>query len=130
MLEIDAADETYSFARIGLLSAIVPLLGIVNACLPVLAPVIRVIFKRSTNTPSTKDDYSGYWTRKGFSRRSMRLEDLELPLVKVNQSTAYASHVRPSLSHESHEHRIHVTSEFGVSPLSAQTDFNVTPCTL
>lgn len=40
-MELDVSDPTYIFSTIGLLSSLVPLLGIVNASLPVLAPALK-----------------------------------------------------------------------------------------
>lgn len=41
MLALDANDITYSFAPLALIAAIVPLLGIINACLPTMRPALE-----------------------------------------------------------------------------------------
>jgi hypothetical protein len=46
--ELDPADITYTFSKIALLSSLVPLLGIINANLPISAPVFQKVFKISS----------------------------------------------------------------------------------
>ncbi|RYO82163.1 hypothetical protein DL764_009648 [Monosporascus ibericus] len=83
MLEIDTTDPTFSISRIALLSAVVPLLGIVNANLPITAPAMKVVFK---SWPLYSTMKSSIKTTSGSGRHFERLNEPEFPLVKVNGS--------------------------------------------
>ncbi|KAI1373507.1 hypothetical protein F4677DRAFT_455936 [Hypoxylon crocopeplum] len=62
--DLDPSDITYTFSKIALLSSLVPLLGIINANLPIMAPAFKKMFdssllsstlKRSDNTGSSSN---------------------------------------------------------------------------
>ncbi|KAI5924943.1 hypothetical protein F4810DRAFT_662045 [Camillea tinctor] len=77
---LDPLDITYTFSEIALLSSLVPLLGIINACLPVLAPAFKRIFNSSLLSSTVKkSDNTG-----SSSNKFHRLNEPELPLVNMN----------------------------------------------
>ncbi|KAJ5363618.1 uncharacterized protein N7496_009331 [Penicillium cataractarum] len=84
--DLDPEDPTYGSARKSLFTSVVPLLGIIAACLPILPPAIQRVFGASLFS-STADGIatspvsSGYWKTTVLSKRQM--EELEIPLVTV-----------------------------------------------
>ena len=102
MLELDTDDATYGISPITLLSALVPLLGFINANLPVLPPVLRKLFTSfaavwSSAAPSSGSDGYGYVKKPAGnnitigSARSRPFERLheehgaEIPLVSLDR---------------------------------------------
>jgi len=83
MLELDEADPTYSASRMGLFSAIVPLLGIVNACLPILPPAFKKIFNSYTMSSTVKQSVN---TRGSDGHQFKRLGEPEFSLVDIKGS--------------------------------------------
>ncbi|KAF3393799.1 hypothetical protein F1880_004776 [Penicillium rolfsii] len=84
--DLDAEASTYGSARISFLSSMVPLLGIITACLPTLTPAIQRIFGTSmlSSTPdsiSTSPVLPGYWKTTILSHA--QTDDPELPLVTL-----------------------------------------------
>lgn len=89
-LDLNPGDPTYDSARKSLLSCVVPLLGIIVACLPILPPVIQTVFRTSifSSTAHKQDPGSmpaGYWKTPASS--TAQIEDPEIPLVSVRQSS-------------------------------------------
>ncbi|KAI1095499.1 hypothetical protein F5B19DRAFT_439749 [Rostrohypoxylon terebratum] len=80
MLQIDPNDRTHSISQIALLSAIVPLLGIINASMPIIPPALRKVFKTSFLTTTLKKMGS----TKSSDRHFERLPESEYPLVNVS----------------------------------------------
>ncbi|KAI1084317.1 hypothetical protein F5B20DRAFT_290990 [Whalleya microplaca] len=80
MLDLDPNDRTYSISQIALLSAIVPLLGIVNASMPIIPPALRKIFKSSFLSTTLKKSVN----TRSSERQFERLPEPEYPLVNVN----------------------------------------------
>lgn len=87
-LFLTSKDSTYGSAPESLVSSVVTLLGIIVACLPVLAPVCQ----RITGTPEctlisevqrSDPASSRYWKATVLSNGQM--EDPEIPLVRVTQ---------------------------------------------
>ncbi|KAI0602869.1 hypothetical protein F4775DRAFT_530956 [Biscogniauxia sp. FL1348] len=79
---LDPLDITFTFSEIALLSSLVPLLGILNANLPVLAPAFKRIFHSSLlSSTMKKSDNTG-----SSSNKFQRLNEPELPLVNMNAS--------------------------------------------
>ncbi|KAJ6135529.1 hypothetical protein N7512_000689 [Penicillium capsulatum] len=85
--DIDLSGLTHDTACNSLLSCIIPLVGIVVACLPTLAPVVQKIFRTSmlssTAGPSSHPVSPGYWKTTVLSGAQM--EEPEIPLVTVTQ---------------------------------------------
>ncbi|KAJ5855039.1 hypothetical protein N7534_007582 [Penicillium rubens] len=86
--DLDPEDPTYSSARKSILSCIVPLLGIIVACLPTLEPAIQRIFGMSASpspvhTSICDPTFAKYWKTTVLSGRG--LEEPEMPLVTLTQ---------------------------------------------
>ncbi|KAI0853708.1 hypothetical protein F5Y00DRAFT_257012 [Daldinia vernicosa] len=87
MLEMDPLDRTYSISQIALFSAIVPLLGIINASMPIIPPALRKISKSSFLSTTIKKLASS----KSSDRHFEILPEPEYPLVNVSGNRgAYA----------------------------------------
>ncbi|KAJ5646060.1 hypothetical protein N7490_002432 [Penicillium lividum] len=87
-LDLNPDDETFGSARKSLLSCIIPLLGIIVACLPIIPPSIQRIFGITMfSSPSDGVTYgyrsSGYY--KSTVILGTHMEDPEIPLVSVRQ---------------------------------------------
>lgn len=143
MLELDASDSTYSISTITLLSALVPLLGFINANLPVLPPVLKKIFRSSLGWSSGggPSSGSGGYNKKSAgnntigSARSHQFERLgeesapEIPLVSFNKHHSRALRgddkvERPPGNQHSTEgaDEIYITRDWEVRSVSAGTD--------
>ncbi|KAI1141493.1 hypothetical protein F5Y05DRAFT_372745 [Hypoxylon sp. FL0543] len=95
MRELDVSDPTYSFSTMGLFSAIVPLLGITTACLPLAAPAFKKITRSSLSLASSMKKS----TRTGNSSRQFaKLAEPGLPLVNLNNSSQ-DTHNTPEANH-------------------------------
>lgn len=86
--DLDPEDPTHSSARKSILSCIVPLLGIIVACLPTLEPAIQRIFRisappHSAHTSIYDPTFARYWKTTVLSGRG--LEEPEMPLVTLTQ---------------------------------------------
>ncbi|KAJ5923971.1 hypothetical protein N7466_008158 [Penicillium verhagenii] len=85
--DLNSDDPTFGSARKSLLSCIVPLLGIIVACLPIISPSIQRIFRtKILSSPSEGATYgyrSSYYKPTVLSGRQM--EEPEIPLVSVMQ---------------------------------------------
>lgn len=94
MNALDLSDATYNLAQIGIFSAIVPLLGIINANLPVITPAMKKLFNSTImDTKHPSGDTSGDslqlrdWDRRGGPHSRVRggefkrLDEPERPLV-------------------------------------------------
>ena len=135
ILEIDASDETYSLPLFGIFAALEPLLGIINACLPVLPPALKKFWNNSAfaSNPSSKS-FPGYFKgsswrpppdrmNHGGSERFQRIDDLEYPLVEVPQRTHRAKASSSSMpgSPISNQREIRVTKGWRIDS-SSDTD--------
>ncbi|KAJ5666780.1 hypothetical protein N7462_011189 [Penicillium macrosclerotiorum] len=82
--KLNPEDPTYGSTRKSLLSSIIPLLGIIVACLPIIPPAIEKL-SGSTLFSSTADGHTpvspGYWKTTVLSGAQM--EEPEIPLVTV-----------------------------------------------
>ncbi|KAI4596893.1 hypothetical protein KJ359_004803 [Pestalotiopsis sp. 9143b] len=78
--DLDPADITYTFSKISLLSSMVPILGIINANLPILGPAFKRIFNSSLLTSTVKK--SNMTTSSASQFR--RIADGEYPLVNID----------------------------------------------
>jgi len=119
MLELDQSDITYSASQMALLSACVPLLGIINANLPILPPAFKRVFNStalSTSFRKTSHHSSSSQSNQFSSTRSRQFERLaepEMPLVhmannsKVDSQLSVPSNLNPDM--------IRVTTEWDVS---------------
>ncbi|RYP81007.1 hypothetical protein DL769_002187 [Monosporascus sp. CRB-8-3] len=76
MLELDYTDPTYTVSNMAVFSAMVPLLGIVNANLPVAPPAIKRMFKSFALVTTIKGSNDTGSSRHGFGR----LTEPEIPL--------------------------------------------------
>jgi hypothetical protein len=89
MLELNQSDITYSASQMALLSACVPLLGIINANLPILPPAFKRVFNStalSTSFRKTSHHSSSSQSNQFSSTRSRQFERLaepEMPLVHM-----------------------------------------------
>ncbi|KAJ5729332.1 uncharacterized protein N7483_003840 [Penicillium malachiteum] len=87
--ELNINDTLYTSARNSLLSCVVPLLGVIVACLPIIPPAIHRIFGTaiflSPSDSMTTYGYraSGYYKTTVLSGTQM--EEPEIPLVSVRQ---------------------------------------------
>ncbi|KAJ5925146.1 hypothetical protein N7454_007785 [Penicillium verhagenii] len=85
--DLNSNDPTFGSARKSILSCIVPLLGIIVACLPIISPSIQRIFRtKILSSPSEGATYgyrSSYYKPTVLSGRQM--EEPEIPLVSVMQ---------------------------------------------
>ncbi|KAJ5519338.1 hypothetical protein N7453_001760 [Penicillium expansum] len=86
--DLDPGDPTHSSAWKSILSCIVPLLGIIVACLPTLGPAIEKIFGISAlpspaHTSIYDPTFAKYWKTTVLSGRG--LEEPEMPLVTFAQ---------------------------------------------
>ncbi|KAF1948944.1 hypothetical protein CC80DRAFT_599299 [Byssothecium circinans] len=92
-VELDFNDLTYGFWRMALFSALVPLLGIISANIPIIPPAFQRIFR--TNVLATQvQSNTGGSSSAGFSKKKggdtfnetefERLSDPEIPLVEVH----------------------------------------------
>jgi hypothetical protein len=101
MNELDLSDATYNLAQIGIFSAIVPLLGIINANLPVMPPAFKKLFKSTMlDTKNPSKDISGSslqlndWNRRGGPNDRVRggdferLDEPETPLVHIRRTSS------------------------------------------
>jgi hypothetical protein len=84
-------DVTFSFWRLGLFSAMVPLLGLVSANVPLCPPAFQKIFRTdalATQARSTLgSNQSPFYKKKGsgFEESQFdRLDDPDIPLVDVH----------------------------------------------
>lgn len=102
--ELDPADITYTFSKIALLSSMVPILGIINANLPILGPAFKHIFNSSLLTTTVKK--STLTTSSGSQFR--RIADGEYPLVNIDAAPSSRS-----------------TYEAGMSGISVIKEFNL-----
>ncbi|KAJ5375668.1 hypothetical protein N7517_007674 [Penicillium concentricum] len=97
--DLDPGDPTHGSVRKSILSCIVPLLGIIVACLPTLEPALQRIFRISAlpspvHTSIYDPTFARYWRTTVLSGR--RLEELEMPLVTVTQPfMAKMGHLAP-----------------------------------
>lgn len=101
MNSLELSDPTYNLAQIGIFSAIVPLLGIANANLPVMPPAFKKMFKStmldtkhpSKDTGNSSSLHSSNWNRRGDAHgrgkggEFERLDEPEIPLTYVSQSS-------------------------------------------
>lgn len=90
-LDLDLApdDPTYGSARKSLLACVIPLVGIIAACLPVLPPAIQrlfgiTMFSSTADEPGPGHVSPGYW--KTLSPSHAHTEEPEIPLVTVTQA--------------------------------------------
>ncbi|GAP85850.1 putative integral membrane protein [Rosellinia necatrix] len=81
--ELDPADITYTFSKIALLSSLVPLLGIINANLPISAPVFQKLFKISLLTTRIKRS-NGTASSDNFQR--LREDEYGLTDIKASRN--------------------------------------------
>lgn len=79
MLELDENNITESASTIAVLASTVPLLGIINANLPILPPAFKKIFNSSALT--TNKSLSSSADRHQFSV----LQEPEMPLVSIQR---------------------------------------------
>jgi len=104
MNELDNNDATYSYAKMAVFSSIVPLLGIINANLPIMRPAFRAIFgTHALETMGPKSygtsEASQSWIRKRTTitrtdgSQFERLEEPQIPLVEVTCSGAKSNDV-------------------------------------
>ncbi|KAJ5598638.1 hypothetical protein N7537_008722 [Penicillium hordei] len=118
--DLDPKDSTYGSARKSILSCIVPLLGIIVACLPTLEPAIQRMFKISALPSPVRASihdptFARYWKTTVLPGRGM--EESEMPLVTLTQPfVAKMSYLAPG--------NIQVTSHWEVhsSRSSARLD--------
>lgn len=112
--EIDVLDPQFSQIKFNIFAALEPLLGIINACLPVLPPVIaklsrsaafRSTFKGTAQKNSTgTSDFKNFSSHKGTGlvssastgRQFERLED-EYPLNDIRRSRQHR--IEPQETH-------------------------------
>ncbi|TGJ83284.1 hypothetical protein E0Z10_g5503 [Xylaria hypoxylon] len=87
--QLDPADITYTFSKIALLSSLVPLLGIINANLPLSAPVFQRVFSTSILSSTLKRS-----NRTGSTDNFQRLGDEEYRLTNIEVSR------EPNTSHD------------------------------
>ncbi|KAJ5441654.1 hypothetical protein N7491_004060, partial [Penicillium cf. griseofulvum] len=98
-LDLDPGALTQGSARNSILSCIVPLLGIIFACLPILEPAIQYIFRipvfpSPVHTSIHDPTFASYWRTAVLSGR--RLEEPEMPLVTIAQPfKVKMSHLAP-----------------------------------
>lgn len=82
---LDPEDTTYGSARKSLISCIIPLLGIIVVCLPLLPPAIQQLFGTSmfcsaADGPASDSPSAGYWKTTVMTEQ---MEEPEIPLVTV-----------------------------------------------
>ena len=77
MNELDNNDATYSYAKMAVFSSIVPLLGIINACLPIIRPALRTRKRSPTTTRRTRSIRTD-------GSQFERLEEPQIPLVEFS----------------------------------------------
>ncbi|KAI8945997.1 hypothetical protein F4801DRAFT_94977 [Xylaria longipes] len=113
--QLDPADITYTVSKIALLSSLVPLLGIINASLPLSGPVFQRVFatsilssigKRSNRSDGT-DDFQRL--REGEYRFTNTVESRETngshELGQINVRRDWEVNSTPA-AHESHSNAI------------------------
>lgn len=84
MLVLNPMDVTWSGKEMAVLSAIVPLLGIVNANLPVMAPAFNKIFRTSAMASAFKKSLKSGSSGTNRSKGNFEiLTEPELPLVQI-----------------------------------------------
>ncbi|KAJ5113832.1 hypothetical protein N7456_002366 [Penicillium angulare] len=80
-------DITYTSARKSLLSCLVPLLGIIVACLPIMPPSIQTISGRHVFSSPTDDAAAYGYRHSGYYKTTVlsgaQMEEPEIPLVSV-----------------------------------------------
>ncbi|QQK45263.1 putative integral membrane protein [Penicillium digitatum] len=86
--DLDPEGPPYGSAGQSMISCIVPLLGIIVACLPTLEPAIQRIFRISTHPASSPTsvydpNLANYWKATVLSCRGV--EEPEIPLVTLTQ---------------------------------------------
>ncbi|KAF2963061.1 hypothetical protein GQX73_g10515 [Xylaria multiplex] len=104
--ELDPADITYTFSKIALLSSLVPLLGIINANLPLSAPVFQKVFSISI-LASTLKRSNGTGSTDNFHR--LREDEYSLANIKSTRE--------PNTSHDAG--RINIRRDWEVNTLPA-----------
>lgn len=128
MLVLDPTDPLYSLSTMALFSAMVPLLGIINANLPVCAPVIRRIFGANSLDTTRKSTNTAATTVTSRSRHFERLEEPELPLKNMTGKSTFMMEARIQLTCEgnetyaSHHDQIRVTTEWEVHLTNSSDD--------
>lgn len=88
--DLELKSNNLESASRSILSCLVPLLGIIVACLPVLPPVIQRVFHTSifSSAPydhSSSSRFSKFWPQPSTS--GMRADDPEMPLVPVHSAS-------------------------------------------
>lgn len=82
-VKIDAQDVTKSYASVGILSLLEPLLGVINACLPFMKPILRK-FTQAKMLAWTKGTGTGTSASGGSNvdrfKQFQRLDDAAYPL--------------------------------------------------
>ena len=108
MLNLSNEDVTHSFSNIALFSALVPLLGIINACLPVMPPAFKKVFRSTMFSTHKGVDHSGssgnqpYFKKQKLEKSGIpshgppfeRLDDPDLPLVDMVNKGMPLPHLR------------------------------------
>ncbi|KAJ5505004.1 hypothetical protein N7463_007878 [Penicillium fimorum] len=121
--DLNPKDPTYGSVRKSILSCIVPLLGIIVACLPTLEPAIQKIFRISAlpspvHTSIYDPNFARYLRTTVFAGR--RLEEPEMPLVTVTQPfMAKMGHLAPG--------HIQVTSHWEIHSSRGSARFDRSP---
>lgn len=121
--DLDPKDPTHGSARKSILSCIVPLLGIIAACLPTLEPSIQRIFRISAlpspaHTSIYDPTFARYWKTTVLSGRGM--EEPEMPLVTLAQPfVAKMGYLAPG--------KIHVTSHWEIHSARGSARFDRSP---
>ena len=135
ILGLETTNLTYTLPLFGVFAAMEPLLGIINACLPTLPPVLKKIrnssvfssdhptksfssFMKPSSWRSTQDKRSHHGGDDHFERI---IDDLEHPLVDIPPRThmadASASHGTP-VSPINNPHDIKVTTGWAIDSSS------------
>ncbi|KAI0427304.1 hypothetical protein F5Y09DRAFT_350550 [Xylaria sp. FL1042] len=101
-LQLDASDPLYSIWPDGVLSSLVPLLGILNANLLTSRPAMKVIFSSSK-----------------FSTKSSRIEDSSQPFTLLTDNSVPLSNIQATRSTlDEEDGRVQVTRSWGVESAS------------
>lgn len=134
--EIDVLDVQYSQIKFNIFAALEPLLGIINACLPVMPPLIAKFSRgsafRSTVSKGTlqkgslsSSELKNYGSRKGVGMASSastgrnfeRLDD-EYPLNDIRRNGGGATD-----SSEAFGNNIHVSRQWDLEYSSSKSDY-------
>lgn len=123
--QLDPSNITYSGIDLGYWTNLEPLLGILNACLPVIRPALLRVFKlnseekgRANNRGTYSPAIAALRSNDSRKKRFHRLHDDRLPLTEIERGTDDISRGEPrtnTLGAQDSRHTVPATVVFKLS---------------